>query len=98
MLGAIYILEGTLQFGHFRELKTAGTTRALSLLGVERGSRDPRPEGVIGLNPGIEWHEVKECLRRFVAPTGLSLQSRRDSPIVAWHEVPGQRDLKIAVR
>jgi hypothetical protein len=30
-------------------------------------------------------HDVKT----HVVPTGLSLQSRRDGSIVAWHEVPG---------
>jgi hypothetical protein len=41
--------------------------------------------------PRAEWHEDKECLRRFVAPKAkVALpQSRRDGPIVAWHEVPG---------
>jgi hypothetical protein len=30
-------------------------------------------------------------------PEAEGAQSRRDGPIVAWHEVPGQRHLKRAV-
>jgi len=38
-----------------------------------------------------------KCERGCPGPKGLCPQSRRDSPIVAWHEVPGKRHLKRAV-
>jgi hypothetical protein len=43
-----------------------------------------------------EWHLVKECLT-IRCPEAEGAQSRRDGPIVAWHEVPGQRRLERAV-
>jgi hypothetical protein len=36
---------------------------------------------------GAEWREDKKCLGGLM-PEGRA-QSRRDGPIVAWHEVPG---------
>jgi hypothetical protein len=36
-----------------------------------------------------EWREVKEDFGTICCPEGLCPRSRRDDPIVAWHEVPG---------
>jgi hypothetical protein len=52
------------------------------------------PKAAIGLSLGFEWREDKPDLGCFIAPqelgpTGEWFLSRRDSTIVARHEVPG---------